>query len=279
MATTVIGFFDTYQTAEKVVRELTAGGFRREDIQIQSGDASGGTQSGFGARVSNFFSSLFGDDLSEAERGNYAEAVRRGNAVVAVRAEDNEAADRITELMERNGAIDIDERIASYRERGYTGFDANAQPYTTDEAERERNAYRSAQGGRGGETLPVVEEELRVGKRAVERGGVRIVRRLREQPVEETVNLREERVSVERRPVDRPVEEADLAAFREGTIEVTEMGEEVVVDKRARVVEEVVVNKEVTEHAETVRDTVRRSDVEVEKVDAERSARARRRGK
>lgn len=278
MAITVVGFFDTYEAAEKVVRELTAGGFRQEDVQIQSGDAPGGARTGFGARVSNFFGSLFGDDLSEAERGHYAEAVRRGNVVVAVRAEDG-AADRATEVMERNGAVDIDERVASYRERGYTGFDANAQPYTAEEAERERNFYRSARGERGGEALPVVEEELRVGKRAVERGGVRIVRRVREQPVEETINLREERVNVERRPVDRPIEEADLAAFREGAIEVTEMGEEVVVDKRARVVEEVVVNKEVTEHAETVRDTIRRSDVEVEEVDAERPARSRRRGK
>ena len=278
MATTVVGFFENHGAAENVVRELTAGGFRREDVQIQSGEPSGGgAQTGFGAKVSNFFNSLFGDDVSEEERGYYAEAIRRGNAVVTVRAEEG-AADRVAEIMDRNGAIDIDERVASYRTRGYAGFDPNAAPYTADEVARERDYYRAA-GAEGGTALPVVEEELRVGKRMVERGGVRVVRRVREQPVEETVNLREERVNVERRPVDRPVEGADLEPFREGTIEVTERAEELVVDKQARVVEEVVISKEVTERPETVRDTVRRSDVEVEELNPEQRAKARRPGK
>ena len=53
-------------------------------------------------------------------------------------------------------------------------------------------------------TIPVVEEDLTVGTREVERGHVRIYSRGTEQPVEEAVRLREERVTVERRPVDRP---------------------------------------------------------------------------
>jgi uncharacterized protein (TIGR02271 family) len=112
--------------------------------------------------------------------------------------------------------------------------------------------------------IPVVEEELRVGKRQVERGGVRVHTEIESQPVEEQVRLREERVRVERRPVDRPASEADFNAMHEGTIEVSEMAEEAIVDKRARVVEEVVVGKEVAEHTETIRDTIHRTDVEVE---------------
>ncbi|HYP52800.1 MAG TPA: YsnF/AvaK domain-containing protein [Pyrinomonadaceae bacterium] len=119
---------------------------------------------------------------------------------------------------------------------------------------------------RGEARIPVVEEQLEVGKREVERGGVRVESRVTERPVEEQVHLREERVNVERRPVDRPVTNAD-AAFREGTIEVTERAEEAVVAKQARVVEEVVVNKEVGERTETVRDTVRRTDVDVQETD------------
>ncbi len=85
-----------------------------------------------------------------------------------------------------------------------------------------------------------------------------------ETPVEEQVNLREETVRVDRRPVDRPVSDADTAAFQEGTFEVRETDEEAIVDKQARVVEEVVIDKDVEERTETIRDTVRRTDVDVE---------------
>jgi uncharacterized protein (TIGR02271 family) len=116
----------------------------------------------------------------------------------------------------------------------------------------------------------VIEEEVQVGKRTVSRGGVRVYSRVTEKPVEEQVQLRKEQVSVERRPVNRPVSGTDREAFKEGTIEMTETSEEAVVSKQARVVEEVVVRKDAQERTETVRDTVRRTDVEVEKLGAER---------
>jgi len=117
-----------------------------------------------------------------------------------------------------------------------------------------------------GETvLPVIEEQLAVGKRTVERGGANVRTTVKETPVEKSVTLREENVTVERRPVDRAVENAP-AAFKEGTIEVTEMAEVPVIAKQAHVVEEVVVGKNITEREETVRDTVKRTDVQVDEV-------------
>ena len=113
--------------------------------------------------------------------------------------------------------------------------------------------------------LPIIEEQLRMGKRTIEKGGARVHTSVTEVPVEETVTLREENVTVERRPVDRPVENAP-GAFREGTIEVTTQAEVPVVSKEAHVVEEVVVGKNVTEHQETIRDTVRRTEVDVDEV-------------
>ena len=137
----------------------------------------------------------------------------------------------------------------------------------------------SGEGVYRGETaIPVVEEELHVGKREVERGGVRVESRVTETPVEEQVQLREERVHVERRPVDRPVGDAENL-FREGTLEVSERAEEAVVAKEARVVEEVVVGKEVAERTETVRETVRRTDVSVEEIDGRESDTGKRRGR
>jgi len=117
--------------------------------------------------------------------------------------------------------------------------------------------------------LPVTEEELRVGKREVQGGGVRVYSKVTEKPVQADVNLREEHVHVERRTVDRPLTEADKAnAFKEGTIEVTEKSEEAVVDKQARVKEEVVVRKDVNQRTETIKDTVKRTDVQVEQIPA-----------
>ncbi len=118
--------------------------------------------------------------------------------------------------------------------------------------------------------LPIVEEELRIGKRTVERGAANIRTNVTERPVEETVNLREERVTVERHAVDRPVGDAPNA-FKEGTIEITEMAEVPVVSKQAHVVEEVVIGKEATERQETVRDTVKRTEVDVSEVDTDRN--------
>jgi len=122
---------------------------------------------------------------------------------------------------------------------------------------------RGATVGNQDETvLPVIEEGIDVGKRQVETGGVRVHTKVEERPVEEQVNLREEHVNVERRPVDRPVSDANTA-FQEQSFEVTEMAEQPVVQKQARVVEEVVVSKQAQEHTETIRDTVRRQDVHV----------------
>jgi uncharacterized protein (TIGR02271 family) len=123
--------------------------------------------------------------------------------------------------------------------------------------------------------IPVVEEEIQVGTRHVERGGIRVYSRVTERPVEQEVHLRDEHVTVERRPVDRPATERDLAAFREGTIEVTETHEQPIITKEARVVEEVVIDKDVREHTERVRDTVRRTEVDAEPLGRESAPRTR----
>ena len=114
-----------------------------------------------------------------------------------------------------------------------------------------------------------VEEGLTVGKRKVETGGVRVTSRGVETPVEETVRLREERVEAHRRPDDRRLspEEAD-AAFADRTVEMMGTGEEAEVGRTARVVEQVTLGKRAGEREATVRDTVRRTEVEDEALEA-----------
>jgi uncharacterized protein (TIGR02271 family) len=117
--------------------------------------------------------------------------------------------------------------------------------------------------------IPVVQEDLKVGKREVQRGGVRVFSRVVETPVNESVNLREEHVSVERHAVDRPLSAGDKAAFKEQSIEMREKSEEAVVQKSARVVEEVVVGKQTTQRQEKIKDSVRHTEVQVESLGAQ----------
>lgn len=144
-----------------------------------------------------------------------------------------------------------------------------------DRAERALFVLRSQKARATGEThlegevemaIPVIEEELHIGKRRVEHGGVRIYKRVTERPIEQQINLREEKVNVERHAVNRVASERDMNVFQKGEIEFTEMGEEPVIAKEAHVVEEVIVRKEVVDHPETIRDTVRRTDIEVERL-------------
>ena len=140
-----------------------------------------------------------------------------------------------------------------------------------DEVDAEREDYAAPLAATADAAIPVIDEELVVGKRPVEQGGVRLYRRVIEVPVQESIELREEHVNVDRRAVDRPVSDADMA-FVPRTVELTETAEEAVVAKDARVVEEIVVGKQASEHTETITDTVRRTEVEVEEIPAATSS-------
>ncbi len=127
------------------------------------------------------------------------------------------------------------------------------------------NAYQG-----GDMVIPIIEEEIRVGKRDVEGGGVRVSTRVEEVPVNEQVTLRDEDVHVERRRVDQAIDPAAVdALFQEGTIEVREHDEQAIVSKEAHIVEEVVINKDRQERSETIQDTVQRTAVDVEQIQGE----------
>jgi uncharacterized protein (TIGR02271 family) len=155
--------------------------------------------------------------------------------------------------------------------RGKTVVAARASEEKAPEAAAIIERYETSGGGSSreeqGETVQEIEEQLSVGKRKVTTGGVRVSTSVSERPVQKTVTLREEQVEVERRPADRELrpEEAE-AAFAEKTIEMLGTSEEASVRKEARVVGEVSLGKRVEERKETVKDSVRRSEVEVEEI-------------
>ncbi|NJO05132.1 MAG: YsnF/AvaK domain-containing protein [Chloroflexaceae bacterium] len=220
------------------------------------------TGAGIGAVTGGLAGALAGLGVADDDAEVYSEGVRRGGTLVVARAADEDV-NRINGIMERHHPIDIDQRAESWREHGWTGYDRTAEPYTPEQIGEERNYYTTLET-EGRAAVPIVEEDMTVGKRQVEGGGARIRTYVTETPVEEQVRLRSEEVHVERRPVDRAATGADIDAFREGTFEVTETREEPVVGKRARVIEEVVISKDVEERTETVRGTERRTGVDVD---------------
>jgi uncharacterized protein (TIGR02271 family) len=283
MENTVVGVYDDKSQAQSAMNELLASGFSRNNVQMNPehmpSAAAGATDTGgTGHGIGHFFRSLFGMDDAERNSDVYSEAVRRGSMVLVIAVDTDDQRDRAMDAMNRYNPVDIDERATHWRSQGWSSFDTSAPMLTEDEIRQDRSrypaspasAFASATASRteAEAKIPVVQEELKVGKREVQRGGVRVHQRVRETPVQENVQLREEHVKVERRPVDQPASEADLAAFKEGSVEMREMAEEPVVEKTARVVEEVVVAKEVTQETANINETVRSTEVEVEPLSA-----------
>lgn len=301
---TVVGSFDNYGEAQAVVDELTTQGFNRDDISIVARDQESGRQqgaadtdtsgagsgaakgavaggaiggaaglaaglaslaipgigpiiaagpiasalagAGVGAVAGGIIGALTNLGVHEEDAHYYAESVRRGGALVLVRAEDTRA-QLAADIMQRHNAVDVDERSQQWRQEGWQGFDEQAGPYSGRDT-----------------VIPVVEEELQVGKRQVERGRARVYSHTVEEPVEQQVKLREEELRVQRRPADRPATERDIAAAKDSELEFRETAEEPVVKKDARVVGEVEVSKQAKERTENVRDRVRRTEVDVD---------------
>jgi uncharacterized protein (TIGR02271 family) len=208
---------------------------------------------GIGAVAGGIVGALTELGVPEEDAHYYAEGVRRGGVLVTV-ATDDATADRAAEIIRRYGAVDIEERAQHWRSTGWEKFDEKATPFPSDQITKERE-----------KVIPVVEEDVRIGKRDVRKGGVRVYSHVTERPVEKEIRLHAKHAEVNRRKVDRPAEEADIKAAQDTSFEVKETAEEPIISKESRLVEEVSVGKKATERVETVRDTERRTDVKVER--------------
>ncbi|WP_411036004.1 YsnF/AvaK domain-containing protein [Shinella sp. BYT-45] len=169
--------------------------------------------------------------------------------------------DKVLDILDDEGSIDLEQRAESWRSEGWNQQEI-AGSYGTAAGRSAGSGTSTADSGRE-EVIPVVQEELRVGKRDLNHGRVRVRSYVVETPVNEQVSLRDENVSIERRSVDRPVTGTE-DAFVDRTIEAEEHHEEAVVSKDARVVEEIALRKTAEQREETINDSVRRTEVEVE---------------
>ncbi len=249
---TIVAVYDTAAHAQAAVSDLRAASVPESAISVQAGGATTGTSTTAApVREQGFWSSLFGGE-PDHDTSVYDRSVQGGSSVVTVRVPDQHV-DRVMQILESHNPVDIDERASSY---GLTQTSTTQTPL----AAPTRPAVATAEGG----AIQLSEEQLAVGKRVVNRGGTRIRRFVVETPVEEQVTLHDEKVTLERRPVTdgRPATDS----FSDKAIEMTATTEEAVVSKTARVVEEVGLRKEATDRVETIRDTVRKEEVEIEQI-------------
>jgi stress response protein YsnF len=220
------------------------------------------TGAGIGAVAGGIIGGLTSAGVSKEDAEYFAEGVRRGGILVTVKADDD-MADAAASVMDNHNAQDVQKKAAEWRAAGWQPGVTTAESASTRQSTPRKAEVTQKTGMRAEQTVPVVEEQVHVGKRPVLKGGVRIYTHTTEQPVEETVTLRDENVKVDRKRVDRPVTAADRDAFKESAIELTETTEQPVVSKTTRVVEEVSATKEISQREQKVRDTVRKQDVEV----------------
>ncbi len=233
--TTLICLFHHQDQAHAALQDLLQAGIPQASISLV-GDSAGN------ARSANSTLETLG--VPERDHHHLLDGLQSGGIILTVSSA-SEHVDTVEKVFSKHSAAKIDEAALE-----------TAEPY----------AAPIAQTATAATAIPIVAEELVVGKRQVSQGGVRLYRRIVEVPVEESVSLHAEHVQVERHPVDRAVTEQDRAFSGDRTIELTETAEEAVVGKSARVVEEVRLGKQSSDHVETIHDTVRQTEVEIEEI-------------
>ncbi len=271
MAKNVVGLFENQSDAQGALSDLQSAGFSSDNVNVLRG-ASGAS--------SGIFDQL---GIPQQDASIYMQGIQSGGAMVILQQLSDSDANRAADILDRHNIVDINSVGQGFGQTSSTtGFTQTEQTTTTSTAGMSTGATtgmgtgsRRSSSYQGGETvIPIVEEQLEIGKREVEGGGVRVNTHVEQVPVNEQVSLRDEEVHVERRRVNQPLDAATAGtAFQEGTFEVTETDEQAVVSKEARVVEEVVVSKDVQQRTENVQDTVRRTDVDVEEVGGTRTTR------
>ena len=293
MSRTLTALFDSRADAEAAKARLQASSIDISGVHVHDQQSTGYNESSAYSTNENkgFWSNLKGAFLPDEDRHTYEEGIKRGGALLTAEVDESDA-DEAVRILESADSIDLDDRTSNWKQSGWN-YDEHRSKSTGTGAgigaavgsalglggSRDSDmSDRLTTGGMGDRTdrtgtdkIDIVEEELVVGKREVDRGGVRVRSYVREIPVHEQVRLREEHVEVERHPVDRKVGVGD-DAFREREISMTETAEEAVVGKTARVVEEVTIRKDVNERVEEIDDTVRRTEVEIDDTGATRTS-------
>ena len=162
------------------------------------------------------------------------------------------------EIVKNAPAFDPGEELSEAQQREIFSY------YRQHGLERFEHAGRSAESRgtakREEARIALAEEELKIGKRQVEAGGVRLRKVVRTEPVQQSVELRREEIQIERVPAGQTTR-ADTK-FQSEDIFIPLRREEAVVQKEPRVREEVRVSKKGHTEKQTVSERVRKEELE-----------------
>ncbi len=272
----IVTLYDTAEHAEAARRNLEAAGFPPSDISSISNKTL--SMPGDKLRDPGLWHRLFGREIQQYEAALYGRSVEAGGTLLTIRVPETDVA-RATAILNAHQSVDVLKRAEQQgllKTAVPTKPAVAPMPVTRTEAPVTRTevppvaATRPTSSGVANETsreevIALAEEKINVAKRVIQDGTTRIRRFVTETPVEAQVTLHEEHARVLRRAITDPNYTRNLD-WTDKTIEITETAEEPVVTKSAHVAEEVVIQREGSDHVKTVRDKVRRQEVEVEHI-------------
>lgn len=246
----LVAIYPTNTDAGHARDALIGSGFSADAIRTSSDAGSALGESGPAKETTpaesygGFLSWLFGSDVPAREREWYGGQFRGGRTAVSVKVASEEDHRRAEEILDAFGAVDL-EYDSDETSTGQTPAGAESPAQSSPSAE---------------EIIPIVKEELAVGKRVTEKHHY-IRTHVIEQPAEAQVGLKDETMVVERRPTSGQTQAGGL---EDREVEIIEKHEEPVVEKRTRADEELVVRKDVKHRTETIKDKVRETKVDIE---------------
>jgi len=246
MSKIVAGLFRTQADCDAAKADLNAAGIAPANIALLG--RSDAAMDGFARRLGTL-------GIPEEDAFAYKEGIAKGYGLLTIKTT-AEQSGRAADILLRHHPVGMKQSIEG---------PASAATQTAGEKRSAFDGLKKDFVASEEIKVPIMAERLDVSKRFVDRGGLRIYNRVVERPVQATVNLREEHVKVERRATDQPVSDSAWDSFVAEDVEIMEHGEEAVARKSARVVEELLVDRQVGEHEETIRDTVRRTELNVER--------------
>jgi uncharacterized protein (TIGR02271 family) len=266
---TLVAAFDTKEHATAAVNALKAGGFHPDDISIfdNSRLAVGKSAASAGTRHAGLWHRLFGDDINKYEATVYGDTINEGGTVVSVRVPQDQVA-------QASGILDLHRPVNVHDRAVTSGIAPAAQVESAAKAiiaaplaaaQSVAVTPKLAELHKG--TLRLAEEQLQVGKKMVETGRTRVRRFTTEREVSQDVTLHEEHAEVLRKALADPTSLTNID-WADSEIEVVETAEQALVNKTARLVEEVSLRTKGDDHVETIHEKLRRQQAEIEQVDA-----------
>jgi len=257
----IVTVYNTVDKAKEALRVLQGSGFLPDEISVMDRSALGSAPT----QESGFWRRIFGGNVWDYEAEVYARTLKEGGAILSLRVPQQDVA-RAMSILHGFDAVDVHQKAAFY---GISIPAAAKALVTPPLVAKAAAATATARLGDRDEVVRLADEQLNVGKRLFETGTTRIRRYVVEKPVEAQVTLHEEHTEVVRQAISDPSYVKDID-WTDRTIEVTETDERPVINKTARIAEEVVIRKKGSDRVETVRDTVRHQEIDVERTAKEK---------